>query len=103
MNFLTCFSVSFRPRCDLGLEILALRQQLGVLKRKQPRPCLRIQDRIFGIMLRRLRPAWRNVLVIVKPETIVAWYRAGFWILMDPYPTPLTGALQPEAPALSTL
>jgi len=75
---LTCLSAFFRSRYNLGLEILALRQQLGVLKRRHPRPRLRIQDRIFWILLRRLLPAWSNILVIVKPETVVAWHRAGF-------------------------
>jgi len=78
IDFLTCLRSFFRSRYCLGLEILALRQQLGVLKRKHPRPRLRIQDRIFWILLRRLWPAWSNVLVIVKPETVVAWHRAGF-------------------------
>ena len=78
IGFLTCLSAFFRSRYNLSLEILALRQQLGVLKRKHPRPRLRIQDRIFWILLRRLWPAWSNVLVIVKPETVVAWHRAGF-------------------------
>jgi hypothetical protein len=77
-GFLTCLSAFFRSRCNLGLEILALRQQLGVLKRKHPRPRLRMQDRIFWVLLRRLWPGWSNVLVIVKPETVVAWHRAGF-------------------------
>src|SRR5687768_6010762 len=31
----------------------------------------------FGL-LRRLWPTWRDALVIVKPETVVAWHRAGF-------------------------
>lgn len=78
MSFLTCFSAFFRSRYNLSLEILALRQQLGVLKRKRPRPRLRMQDRMFWILLRRLWPAWRNVLVIVKPETVAGWHRAGF-------------------------
>jgi len=77
VSFLTCLSTFFRSRYNLSLEILALRQQLGVLKRKQPRPRLRIQDRLFWI-LRRLWPTWSNALVIVKPETVVAWHRAGF-------------------------
>ena len=75
---LTCLSAFFRSRYNLALEILALRQQLGVLKRKRPHPRLRIQDRIFWTLLRRLWPAWSHVLVIVKPETVVAWHRAGF-------------------------
>jgi hypothetical protein len=49
-----------------------------VLKRKRPRHRLRTQDRIYRILLRRLWPAWKSVLVIVKPETVVAWHRAGF-------------------------
>jgi len=78
ISFLTCLTAFFRSRYNLGLEILALRQQLGVLKRKHPRPRLRIEDRIFWILLCRLWPAWSSVLVIVKPETVVGWHRAGF-------------------------
>jgi len=78
IGLFTCLSAFFRSRYNLGLEILALRQQVGVLKRKVPRPRLEAQDRIFWILLRSLWPSWRNVLVIVKPETVVAWHRAGF-------------------------
>jgi putative transposase len=78
IGLLTCLGAFFRSRYNLGLEILALRQQLGVLKRKHPRARLRIQDRIFWTLLRRLWPAWSHVLVNVKPETVVAWHRAGF-------------------------
>ena len=53
VDFLTLPSAFLRSRCSLGLEILALRQQLGVLKRKRPRPRLRTQDRMFWILLRR--------------------------------------------------
>jgi putative transposase len=83
-DFLACISTLVRSRYNLGLEIFALRQQLGVLKRKHPRPRLQLQDRIFWLLLRRLWPAWRDALVIVKPETVVAWHRAGFrlfWFL----------------------
>ena len=78
LGFLTCLSAFFRSRYSLGLEIIALRQQLGIFKRRLPRPRMRIQDRIFRILLRRLWPAWSQVLIIVKPETVVAWHRAGF-------------------------
>jgi putative transposase len=76
--FLNCLSAFFRSRCSLALEIVALRQQLEVLKRKNPRPRLRIQDRVFWILIRRFWPAWSKALIIVKPETVVAWHRAGF-------------------------
>ena len=78
IGLISCLGVFFRSRYNLGLEILALRQQLGVLKRKKPRPRLRVQDRMFWVLLRRLWPSWSSILVIVKPETIVAWHRAGF-------------------------
>jgi len=84
LGFLTFLGAFFRCRCNLSLEIAALRQQLGVLKRKNPRPRLRIKDRVFWILLRRLWPSWSNVPVIVKPATVVACHRAGyrlFWRL----------------------
>jgi len=40
------------PRHKLALEAVALRQQLGVFKRKQPRPRLERLDRLFWIVLR---------------------------------------------------
>jgi hypothetical protein len=60
---LTFLNLFFRSRYSLGLEIVALRQQLGVLKRKHTRPRLRIRDRIFWILLRRYWPAWSNALL----------------------------------------
>ena len=71
LGSLTCLSGFSRSRYNLSLGIFALRQQLGVLKRKNPRARLRMQDRIFWILLRRLWPAWSNVLVIVKPESVI--------------------------------
>ena len=62
--------VFFQTRGDTALEILALRQQLAVLKRKRPRHQLDRLDRIFWIALRRCRPRWTEVLIIVKPEVV---------------------------------
>ena len=70
--------VCFCSRADMALEILALRQQLSVLKRKRPRPPLSPLDRLFWTVLRRTWARWKDVLVIVKPEKVVAWHRAGF-------------------------
>ncbi len=77
----SCLSAFFRSRYNLSLEILARRQQLCVLKRKHPRPRLRFRDPLFWIFLRRLWPAWDSVLLIVKPQTVVASHRAGFRLL----------------------
>ncbi len=32
---------------------------------------------MFWVLLSRLWPAWREALVIVKPETVIAWHRKG--------------------------
>src|SRR4051794_40503078 len=68
----------FIVRHRLGMEVAALRHQVGVLKRKQPRPRLCSCDRAFWVALRRLWPGWLNALIIVTPETVVSWHRAGF-------------------------
>ena len=68
----------FSTRRDTALEVLALRQQIAVLKRKRPRPSLNSFDRLFWTTLRCLWPRWTDVLVIVKPETVIGWHRAGF-------------------------
>jgi hypothetical protein len=66
------------PSHRLALEAAALRQPLAVFKRKQPHPKLDRLDRLFWIALRRLWPGWTGALIIVKPETLVSWHRAGF-------------------------
>jgi putative transposase len=68
----------FRRRADTSLEILALRQQLAVLKRKRPRPAVNRLDRAFWILLRRVWSRWTDTLIIVQPDTVVRWHRAGF-------------------------
>jgi hypothetical protein len=78
LAFLSWFAAFFRSRYDVGLELVALRQQVGVLKRKNPRPQLRLGDRPFWLALRRWWSEWASALVIVKPETVVGWHRAGF-------------------------
>jgi putative transposase len=76
--FFSWFGAFFRSRNDLGLELVALRHQLAVLKPKNPRPRLSRWDRLFWLTLRRLWPKWSSVLLIVQPETVVGWHRAGF-------------------------
>ena len=68
----------FRSRRDLLLENLALRQQLVVLKQRYPRPQVSTSDKLFWVNLRRLWPEWKHALILVQPETVVRWHRAGF-------------------------
>ena len=78
LSCLAALRAFFQTRADTALEILALRQQLAVVKRKRPRPQLNRLDRIFWTALRRWWSRWTEVLLIVKPETVVGWHRAGF-------------------------
>ena len=65
----------FRSRGNLVFENLVLRQQLAVLKRRHPRPSLGTLDWIFS---RRVWSGWKQSLILVTPETVVRWHRAGF-------------------------
>ena len=78
LSILAVIRVLLRSRSDTALEILAVRQQVAVLKRKRPRPKLNTFDRLFWTTLRRVWSRWADVLVIVKSETVVGWHRAGF-------------------------
>jgi transposase InsO family protein len=69
----------FRSRAVLELENLSLRHQISVLQRSaRRRPKLTSGDRLLWVCLSRLWRDWRSVLAIVKPESVVAWHRAGF-------------------------
>src|SRR5215469_9945464 len=68
----------FRARRDLLLENLALRQQLAALKRRHPKPRLTIFDKALWILAHRFWAGWKQVLIVVTPETVVRWHRAGF-------------------------
>jgi len=68
-----------RSRAALELENLALRHQICVLQRSAAKRLkLTSGDRFLWICLSRLWRDWRSVLAIVKPETVLAWHRAGF-------------------------
>ena len=73
--FLRAFIIG---RAAAAFENLALRQQVAVFKHSAKRPKLRRRDRIFWVLLSRLWPNWRFVLVIVQPETVIKWHRKGF-------------------------
>src|ERR1700731_3613141 len=69
----------FRSRASLEAEILTLRHQLNVLRRKAPkRLAFSNFDRLVFTSLYRIAPGVLDALVIVKPETVIRWHRAGF-------------------------
>src|SRR6266853_3649977 len=67
-----------RTHRSLMLENLALRQQLAVLKRKHSRSRLGPFDKLFWVVARCFWTDWEKSLVLVLPETVVRWHRAGF-------------------------
>jgi len=69
----------FKSRKRLGAENLALRHQLDVLRRSAPRQRrLRGWDRFLFVWQYRLWPGVLSSIVIVQPETVLRWHRAGF-------------------------
>ena len=69
----------FRSRASLQAEILTLRHQLNVLRRKsQQRLTFTNIDRLVFAELYWLAPGIRDALKIVRPETVIRWHCAGF-------------------------
>src|SRR5664280_1634611 len=84
----------FRTRRSLTLENLALRQQLAVFKRQQPRPRLGAIDKLFWVVARRFWAHWKKALLIVLPDTVVRWHRFGFklyWAMLCKGRNPVGG------------
>jgi transposase InsO family protein len=64
---------------SLQAEILVLRHQLNVLRRKSPgRIAFSGVDRMVFAGLYALAPSVADALKIVKPDTVIRWHRAGF-------------------------
>lgn len=59
---------------------MALRHQVVVLKRRLGTRKIRLKrsDRVLWALLSRCWPQWKGALIIVQPETVVRWHRAGF-------------------------
>lgn len=63
----------------LEAEIIFLRHQLNVLRRGAPaKPRLTVADRLIFVWLYRFMPSLLTTAVIVQPDTIIRWHRAGF-------------------------
>jgi putative transposase len=66
-----------RGRTDRSkdVELLVLRHQLAVLKRQVPRPRFGPSDRAIITALARVLGRDRWSIILVKPDTILAWHR----------------------------
>ena len=67
-----------RTKPQLIAENALLRQQLIVLNRSVKRPCLTATDRSLLVLLASRVRAWKDALLIVKPDTLLRWHRQGF-------------------------
>jgi hypothetical protein len=67
-----------RSRAALHLEVLALRHQLRVFQPSRRHDCASRTRTDGSGPGCRARHGWRAALVIVKPETVIAWHRQGF-------------------------
>ena len=84
ISLLAAFCSCLRSRAAMHTEILALRHQLAVLQRSnRGRPRLGVADRILWLGLSRFWAGWRTALVIVKPETVIAWQPPGLSPLLE--------------------
>ena len=93
----------FRTHADLVVENLALRQHLANFQRTSARPRLRKSDRAFWVVLSHLWSRWEDALVVVKPDTVVRWHRAGFrlfWRWKSRRRTPAQNEVSPQTKAL---
>jgi len=69
----------FKSRSRLEVENLFLRHQLNVALRQAPtRFRMRDIDRLLLVWMVRLWPNLLGVVLVVKPETVLRWHRAGF-------------------------
>ncbi len=60
-----------KTRTQLEAEIVLLRHQLNVLRRRaSSKPKLAVADRLLFVWLYRLFPSVLNAITIVQPETI---------------------------------
>jgi hypothetical protein len=73
----------FKSQVRLEADIVFLRHQLNLLRRRLPaKPRLTTADRLLLVWLYRLVPSLLSAAVVVQPDTIVRWHRAGFLSLL---------------------
>src|SRR6266487_3846675 len=76
--FLALSASPFKSSSRLEAENAALRHQLMVLQRKvRGRVHFTNSDRLFFIQLYRWFPSVLRAMIIIRPETVVRWHRAG--------------------------
>jgi transposase InsO family protein len=77
--FLHVLVSPLKTQARLEAEIVMLRHQLNVLRRRVPsKPRLPVADRLIFVWLYRLFPSVLSALSAIEPETVLRWHRMGF-------------------------
>src|ERR671916_3136659 len=71
-----------RTKPQLIAENALLRHQLIVLNRSVKRPRLTATDRSLLVLLSSRVRAWKEALLIVKPDTLLRWHRQGLGLFL---------------------
>jgi hypothetical protein len=74
-KILGCMVLRARSDTTKEIEILVLRHQLAVLRRRTPRPRMNWTDRAIISAPTRLLPQPRRLGLLVAPSTILRWHR----------------------------
>ena len=76
-DLISWFGLLVRPRKSLEAEILFLRRQLALYVERGVKPRrIDAATRASLAFLSRLFE-WRSAVVVVRPETLIRWHRAG--------------------------
>jgi hypothetical protein len=77
-DLISCIGLALRSQRSKEAEILFLRRQLALYVERGVKPRrIDAATRASLALLSRLF-AWRSALVVVRPETLIRWHRAGF-------------------------
>ena len=83
-QIILCFFKS-RMLTDIqkDLEIAALRSQISLFQQQQinckfPKPHCNNAFRRLWVLLSKIFPAWKESLILVKPDTVIGWHKTAF-------------------------
>jgi hypothetical protein len=75
VTVLSWLALVARSSSSKDVEILALRHEVAVLRRANPRPRMSWTDRAVLAALTRIMPKWLRTRRIVTPGTLLRWHR----------------------------
>ena len=75
VTVLSWLALMARSSSAKDVEILALRHEVAVLRRANPRPRMSWTDRAVLAALTKIMPKWLRTRRIVTPGTLLRWHR----------------------------